>query len=199
MPETTSVSRASAEDDATLVRRALGGERTQAFRVLYERHKDAVFAFLVRFLRDRGMAEDVSQDAFLRVYRALDRFDPQRPFRPWLHQIVRHAAIDALRVRRKHKESAAGAAAGLPRAQDDEVVSRVSHEEQLALAREAFDALPDEPRALLFQKHGLGMSLDELASSWACTDRTIRNRLHAAARELAACLARTRPSKGDAS
>lgn len=177
-----------AADDATLVARARAAGGEAAFAALYDRHKDAVFTFLVRFLGDRGLAEDVHQEAFVRVHLGLASFDPARPFRPWLHQIVRNAAIDALRSRRKERRAIEGAAKSEAVASEDEL----EHRERCERARDAFDALPDETRAVLFQRHGLGLSLDELAGAWSCTERTVRNRLRAAAAELAALLARRR-------
>jgi len=176
-------------DDAALVARARSGaDRDAAFAALYERYKDEVFAFLVRFLGDRALAEDVHQEAFVRVHLGLGSFDAARPFRPWLHQIVRNAAIDALRARRKEKRAVEGVEARVATAPEDELERR----ERIERARDAFDALPDETRSVLFQRHGLGLSLEELAAAWSCTERTVRNRLRAAAGELAALLARRR-------
>src|SRR5207253_699020 len=72
-----------------------------AFRVLYERYKDEIHGFLFRLLRDDARAEDVLQETFFRVYKALETFDASRSFRAWLYQITRNAAIDAIRQKRK--------------------------------------------------------------------------------------------------
>lgn len=162
-----------------------------AFRELYERHKDEAFTLLMRILRERSLAEDVLQEAFFRVYLSLDRFDPERSFRAWLQRIVRNAAIDALRTRTKEKRieedraRATGAASG-------DTVREVAEREAAARARAALLALPDEPRALLIQRHGSGLQLSELAESWACSERTIVNRLREAAGLLVQALGRGR-------
>lgn len=176
-------------DDLELVRQAKRGtrEREAAFTALYERHKDEVFGFLVRLLGDRSLAEDVLQESFYRVYRSLDRHDGVRPFRPWLHQIVRRAALDALASRRKEREAIEGRAAEPPPSIEPPV-GEIEKGEAVARAREAFASLPDETRLVLHQRHGLGLSLGALAEAWAVTDRTVRNRLRAAAAELARAL-----------
>jgi len=187
---------ATERDDAALVRLARTGDagREDAALALHDRYKDEVFSFLVRLLGERELAEDISQESFFRLYRSLDRFDPERPFRPWLHQIVRNAALDALRARRKEKQMLANAAA--PEKQHGSgVLGQLSKGEDARDARTALDALPEETRALLLQRHGLGMKLDELAASWSCTERTVRNRLHAAASELARALRELRANR----
>jgi RNA polymerase sigma-70 factor (ECF subfamily) len=172
----------SSLDDAWVLNQARNGAREQAFTTLYERHKDAVFGFLLRVLRDRALAEDVLQESFYRLYRSLDRCDPERPFKPYLYQIVQNAMLDALAARKK-AEDAAVAARNRVREQTTPLVEVAARDEE-ARARTAYDALPEETRLLLYQRHGLDMKLDDLASAWSVTERTVRNRLKAAAREL---------------
>lgn len=166
-------------DDAALVLEAQRGERGVAFAKLYERHKDPVYGFLLRVLRDHALAEDVLQESFYRLYRSLDRCDAKRPFKPYLHRIVRSATLDALAARRKQRESAPPSEARAPSA-----FAEAAAAEESSRAREAYDALPEETRLLLFQRHGLDMGLDDLAASWDVTEKTIRNRLKVAARDL---------------
>ncbi|MBI3725642.1 RNA polymerase sigma factor [bacterium] len=188
---------AGEQDDAALVRLARSDDssREKACLELYERYKDEVFSFLLRLVGERELALDTSQEAFFRLYRFLDRFDPERPFRPWLHQIVRNAALDALRLRRKEKHMLADAPPAEARGENGGVVGEVAGREEIADARRAIDALPEETRALLLQRHGLGMKLEDLAASFSCTERTVRNRLHMAASELAHVLREIRSRK----
>jgi RNA polymerase sigma-70 factor (ECF subfamily) len=183
---TTAVERTVEEDDRVLLDRARSGGdgADEAFLALYDRYKDEVYTFLVRFLRDEALAEDTLQDAFFRVFRSLERCDLDRPFRPWLHQIARNAAIDAIRVRRKEERLAAADATRRPKEGGPGVVDEVERREASARARAALESLPDETRALLVQKHELGMKLEEIAESWSCSERTIRTRLQAAAARL---------------
>src|SRR5581483_10575972 len=76
-------------------------KRREALRAIYLAHKDEVFGFLVKLLRDRHLAEDALQESFVRVHAAADRYDPARPLRPWLFEIVRNTALELLRRRRK--------------------------------------------------------------------------------------------------
>src|SRR5579871_1677481 len=179
------VSVAPSDELAALLKgaRAGGEPRRAALQAIYARHRDEVMGFLVRLLRDHALAEDVLQEAFLRVHVNLDRFDGSRPFRPLLFEIVRNTGLDTLRRRRK-------AAGALPPedeepARPDEAASRLETSEAVGEARGVLESLPDEPRALLVQRHALGMTLEAMAQSCACTERTIRNRLRVAADQFA--------------
>jgi RNA polymerase sigma-70 factor (ECF subfamily) len=176
------------QDDAALV--ALARERRDqldpAFRELFSRHKDPIFAFLVRLLRDRELAEDVLQESFFRVFLNLDRFSPARSsFRTWLYQIARHTAIDMLRSKEKRERLFAEKAAESSPPEDEDSAVKA---EQSTRAQRALETLPEETRALLIARHGLGMKLDELAASWSVNERTIRSRLLRAAESLARAL-----------
>ncbi len=71
-----------------------------AFEALYRRHVDAVYGWVLRIVRDRSAAEDVTIEAFWQMYRARTRFDPRRDFEPWARRISTNAALKYLRTRR---------------------------------------------------------------------------------------------------
>ena len=68
-----------------------------AFQTLVERYQRPVFGLIVRMVRDRGIAEDVTQEVFVKAWLALSRYDPKRRFASWLFKIASNAAIDQLR------------------------------------------------------------------------------------------------------
>jgi RNA polymerase sigma-70 factor (ECF subfamily) len=82
--------------DQDLVRLSLAGD-LYAFEAIVERHQQAVFRVLYRLLRNRQEAEDVAQEAFLRCYRHLNKYDQARPFAPWLYRIATNLALSRLR------------------------------------------------------------------------------------------------------
>jgi RNA polymerase sigma factor (sigma-70 family) len=172
--------------DGELLRLTRGPAGDAAFRELYRRHRPPVLGFLQRLLRDAAAAEDALQETFLRVHQHLDRHDPARPFRPWLFRIARNVGLDALASGRKPGRATAGDAR--PASTSDRVPLDAARSESRDATREALDALPDDTRALLLQRHGLGLSLEELASSWDLNERTIRTRLQKAVDELTQAL-----------
>ncbi len=84
------------EDEAALVTSAIEGSEL-AFRTLVERYQRPVFSLVLRMVQDRGVAEDVTQEVFLKAWMALARYDPRRRFASWLFKIASNAAIDQLR------------------------------------------------------------------------------------------------------
>jgi RNA polymerase sigma-70 factor (ECF subfamily) len=87
------------EPDAALIERARGGD-LPAFNLLVARHERAVFNVALRYMRSRELAEDVTQDAFLRAWRSLASFrnDAGEGFRSWLLRIASNRALDVLRA-----------------------------------------------------------------------------------------------------
>ena len=182
------------EDDAALVERARGAgpDARAAQRALYERHAPRLHGFLRSLVRDPEAARDLHQEAFLRAFRGLADHDPRHAFAAWLLRIGRNAALDHLRAQAKRQ------AAPLETHPDQATTrpgSDAARLESTAHTRAALDDLDDADRALLLQRHGLGLKLSELADTLACTERTVRNRLdRAAARLTAAVLARRQRS-----
>lgn len=84
------------QDEAALVAEAIQGSEL-AFRTLVERYQRPVFSLVLRMVRDHGIAEDVTQEVFVKAWMALSRYDPRRRFASWLFKIASNAAIDQLR------------------------------------------------------------------------------------------------------
>ena len=86
-------------EDAELIRRSLTGDQ-RACRDLVRRYQRQVYSVLLRVVRRSEDAEDLTQETFVRMFRALDRYDPERPFTAWLFTIATRIGIDHLRRRR---------------------------------------------------------------------------------------------------
>ena len=69
-----------------------------AFETLFRRHQTQVYGWIVRVVRDAGAAEDLTIETFWRIYRARERFDPERSFGAWAHRIASNVAIDFLKT-----------------------------------------------------------------------------------------------------
>src|SRR5450755_1341788 len=93
------VKSAPERDDAELVKLVLEGQ-TDLFAVLVDRYRTRLSRYVQRFTYDVEDARDVTQDVFIKVYGALDSFDPHFKFSTWLFRIAGNAAIDHLRRRR---------------------------------------------------------------------------------------------------
>jgi len=91
------------DDDTEAVAQARTGD-ADAFRRLVERHSAHVFRLAYRMTRNDHDAEDVVQEAFLKAYRSLDRFEERAHFGSWLHRIAANCAYDVLRARLRRDE-----------------------------------------------------------------------------------------------
>ena len=150
----------------------------EACRTLYERHAPEVLRFLSRLLDDHEAALDALQEAFVRAFGALPGFDLERPLRPWLLAIARNAALAGLRrrARRDALVGRAGAPDPAPSAREG-----AARRETRALVQDALRALTDEHREVVLLRLAHGLSLAEVAGALEVTERTVRNRLRAAA------------------
>ena len=81
------MTRAETPTDGQVVDQVLAGQQA-AYRLLVERHQQAVFNAAYRLLGTQEEAADIAQDTFLRAYQALDRFEQDRPLAPWLCRIA---------------------------------------------------------------------------------------------------------------
>src|SRR5712691_6552669 len=93
--------------DVAAVSRAREGD-PDAFRLLVERHSRAIFRVAYRMTGNEHDADDVVQEAFLRAYRQIDRFEERANFSTWLHRIAINCSLDLLRARRRHDKQYGG-------------------------------------------------------------------------------------------
>jgi RNA polymerase sigma-70 factor, ECF subfamily len=170
-------------DDAALVRLCLDGNE-QAARQLVERFQSMVFAVCVRMLGQREDAEDVSQDVFLRVFRALRGWDPTRPLQPWILAIAANRCRTALRQRPR---DAARSSVEISRvaAEGSGGSRELSDELDLAVA-----TLREEYRLCFVLFYQQELSCAEIASVLNRPEGTVKTWLHRARRELAERLRR---------
>ena len=145
-------------------------------------------AYLI--VRERALAEDVVQAAFLRAYDKIGRFDEARPFGPWFMKVVVNDAIKAA-SRRERTVSHSGEGEDLVASlADPDSGPEALWEEEETRQRvwAALAELPPAQRAAVVQRYYLGMSEKEMAEAGASPPGTIKWRLHAAKKSLAKLL-----------
>ena len=180
-------------DDAEAVARARRGDHA-AFRVLVERYQGRAFRLALRVLRDEDQARDAVQDAFIKVYGSLDRFEGRAGFYTWLYRIVMNQCLDRKRRERSGRqvewndETAGGAFAepgaapeGLAHAAPDAQVLRGELRE--AISR-AIAALPDDARRTIELREIDGLSYQEIAAALGIPKGTVMSRLYYARQRL---------------
>lgn len=172
-------------DDEALMAAYAGGEFA-AFEALFERHRGGVFTFLLQHVGDRGLAEDLLQDVFLRIVKARASYQPGRRFRPWLFSIVRNAVTDSHRRRAvrdvvKLDEDLARPE-GAPTAAGDaadavEPVHVVGDADLRAAIERAVAKLPDEQREVFLLRERGELDFESIARITGAGLATVKSRM----------------------
>jgi RNA polymerase sigma-70 factor (ECF subfamily) len=168
--------------DERLVELSLDGDE-EAFGILVRRYQRRLTAFLSQLVGDMELARELSQEAFVRAWSALERFDPKYRFSTWLFRIAHNLGIDQLRRRRLQT---------MPLYRTDsegdevEVVvtdlekDPLGHLENRVLAselRQVIDGLRPEYRELVLLRHFAGLSYQEIADFMEMPLGTVKNKL----------------------
>jgi len=171
-------------DEAALARRARAGEG-EAFGALVEVHGLAARRVARAILGPTDEADDAVQDAFLAAWKAIGRFDPARPFRPWLMRIVANAALDLLRRRRVRSAVAIPEQVESGGVAPDRATDHALFRSQL---RDALARLPERQRiaVVLFDAEGYGHA--DIAAVLGVPEGTVRSYVFHARRALRAAL-----------
>jgi RNA polymerase sigma-70 factor (ECF subfamily) len=172
-----------ASTDEQLVAAALRGDR-HAFAWLVERYEARLVNYLYRLVRNSEDAHDLAQEVFLKVYQALDRFDPQYRFSTWLFRVAQNAAIDQIRRQRLKlvsmtRESPDGGEErdwDFPSA-DPTPYGDLRNRERGGAIQQAIDALPWEYRELILMRHFGELSYEEIATMKELPLGTVKNKL----------------------
>ncbi|MEJ7839670.1 MAG: sigma-70 family RNA polymerase sigma factor [Thermomicrobiales bacterium] len=189
-PATTSGSKRVSLDDNNLVERARAGDQT-AFALLFERFHAPVLNYLHRMVYDRALAEDLTQDTFIKAYNALPRTKPDLAFKAWLYRIATNTAISHLRRGKIVK--------WLPfltdRETGDEAIERsVTRSTDINVA---MSKLPQHYASALLLRHYQGLSLAETAHALDITENAAKLRLFRARKAFAVVYGAAPDGTGD--
>lgn len=176
-------------DNNALIAAHLGGD-PRAFEALVTRYRGRLIGFLARRIGDRERAEDLAQEAFLRVFRHLHRFDPSRNFSTWLYTIASNLGKNELRARARsplvlyesarpadQPEDARPLQFALPATRPDEMYRR-RHLRQLVDATVA--RLAPAHRDVFVMRELEGKSYEEIAAVTGANLGTVKSRLNRA-------------------
>jgi RNA polymerase sigma-70 factor (ECF subfamily) len=169
----------TATAEANLIRQARQGDAT-AWEMLVRQHQEAAFRLGYLLLRTPAEAEDVAQEAFVRAFLALDKFDETRPFRPWLLQITRNVAKNRLRslsrywamVKRWWWEA------------DTAVTATSVSQGESARLWQAVQQLRPKAQEVIYLRYFLELSEAETAEALDIPAGTVKSRLHRALQQL---------------
>lgn len=172
--------------EAALVRRARRGE-AQAFRTIFDRYAARVRRFLRDLLRDEGVADEATQETFVRAHRLLGGLRDEDRLSAWLLGIARNVAMEQLRQRRKARSNDDEAALELPDLSPSPEALLLGRESNRMLA-DALGELDENRRAALLLRIDHGLGYDDIASQMGWPLQKVKNEIHRARLELRAHL-----------
>ena len=172
------------EIDQALVERAQAGDQ-RAFEQLVSKYQRKLGRLLSRFIRDQAEVEDVSQEAFIKAYRALPNFRGDSAFYTWLYRIGINTAKNYLVSQGRRAPTSTNYEAEEAESYEDASQLRdINTPESLLLSKQigetvnaAMDALPEELRTAIMLREIEGMSYDEIAGVMDCPIGTVRSRI----------------------
>jgi RNA polymerase sigma-70 factor (ECF subfamily) len=169
--------------DQTLVEQVQRGDK-QAFDVLVLKYQNKIIQLVNRYVHDSDEARDVAQEAFIKAYRAIDRFRGESAFYTWLYRIAINTAKNYLvasgrrppqsDIDAQDAEQYEGATGLKEYATPERLLLR---DEIQAAVAEAIDELPDDLRTAITLRELEGLSYEEIAQTMECPIGTVRSRI----------------------
>lgn len=176
----------STHNEQELLAAAAQGDR-KAFGQLVRLYQRRAYAAAYSLVGNRDDALELSQDSFVKAFKAMKRFDLSMPFYPWLHRIIRNTSLNYLKKKKRRGESSldhmmesgfdATDTACTP-------IDNASRMEVLAGIRRAMEQLTPEQQEILRLRHFMELSYSEIASSLNIPQGTVMSRLHGARKKL---------------
>jgi RNA polymerase sigma-70 factor, ECF subfamily len=159
----------------------VGGGDADAFATLYQRHCRLAYSVAHKLTGEKWAAEDLTQDAFLKIWRSAESYRPGRgSVKTWILSVVRNQNKDRLRARasrRRMREKVEALAASAPRYEPSEAFAKVWHHARLGWLREALDALPHGQQQALLLAHFSDLTHTEIAERLGLPPGTVKGRI----------------------
>ncbi len=176
------------ETDIALMARIKKGDE-KAFELLLARHQRSVYNLALRFLNNSDDAVDITQEAFIRIYKASQTYAPDAKFTTWLYTIVKNLCFNMLRTR-KSAEIVSLDNEFMPElpAKEEHPVERIARQQTREIVIRAVNSLPKNMKLAVILSKYQGLPYDEIAAIMGCSVTAVKLRIYRAktilAREL---------------
>ncbi len=173
----------TADDDRQLVARVQKGDK-RAFDLLVLKYQSRILALVVRFVQDSHEAQDVTQEAFIKAYRALGNFRGDSAFYTWLYRIAINTAKNYLVSRNRRPPASGIDAQDAEFFEGDHALKNIDSPERLLLrdeidktVQDSIGKLPEDLRVALTLREYEGLSYEDIAAVMQCPVGTVRSRI----------------------
>jgi RNA polymerase sigma-70 factor (ECF subfamily) len=170
-----------------LIERCLAGDQA-AWEDIVRLHRRKVFNIAYKFVGKHDLAEDLTQDIFLKLYRSLDTFDRRANFQTWLISVSRNLCIDHYRSVRKERETInrdIDPSTLTPVSRDKSAYSQLELRDRVQLLRMAMDTLPPTLRTAVLLRDIQELTYQEIADRLNVPEGTVKSRINRGRTELA--------------
>ena len=174
------------QPDHGVLRKAQRGDE-RAFSLIVRAYEQPVFNYVLRLVGDRNLAEDLTQEVFLRVYQGLPGFSDRSRFTTWLFQVTKNRVLDELRALERRPRAVVALDDIPPLEAVDQPLERT---ETIDAVWRAVEGLTVDLKMALLLRDVVGLSYTEIGDSLEITLATVKWRIYKAREEVAAALAR---------
>ena len=150
-----------------------------AFRALFEAHKDRVYSIALRYSGDAAAAMDIAQDTFLKVLSQIQKFRGEADIETWIYRIAVNACLDHQRRTRRWMPFLGELIESIS-ARGDSVLHRLMRDETSGDVQRVVARLPAEQRLVVVLRYTEGLAYDEIARILGCSAGTVASRLNRA-------------------
>lgn len=167
------------KNDAKLIRAYRKGDN-QAFEQLLKRYERPLFSFIFRYVHDKQTAEDLFQQIWIKVLKALDSYDERGQFGSWLFGIANNNCIDHLRSKAVSSRDDVAGEAGFDQFSSEEPLpdEALIHDEKQRWLEAAIQELPEDLKEVLLLRLYSEMPFKEIAEKLNCPLNTVLGRMH---------------------
>jgi RNA polymerase sigma-70 factor (ECF subfamily) len=177
------------DPDIELMLRFQKGD-TAAFEQLVNKHTRGLLNLVYRYLGDASRAEDVSQEIFVKVYRARKKYEPKAKFTTWLFRIAVNHCLNEIRSRKNQPSLSAPLQDLLEEPEGEKPDARLSRSELQRAVKAAIDALPENQRMAVILSRYEDMSYDEIAEAMGMSLEAVKSVLFRAKENLKMALSK---------
>ena len=181
-----------AQPDLGVLRKAQRGDE-RAFSLILRAYETPVFNYVLRLVGDRSLAEDLTQEVFIRVYQGLPKFSLRSKFTTWLFQVTKNRVLDELRAVERRPRALVAIDDIAPLEVLDAPIERI---EEIDALWKAVENLSTDLKMALLLRDVVGLSYTEIADSLEVTLATVKWRIYKAREEVQIALVREGVSFG---